>query len=181
LSITVRLSLVASLTLTLLVVFAASGHAGGTWLEFERDSYRPGDVVRGHAEVGPGSQGWVDDGPFHARLRMLDDTGVVSGAEDISLGPVRVEELSAERVAVEVEFVLPDVADGGWYLVVCNEDCVTGLGSLVGGMVTVAGGAPDTLPATGGHLVWLAGVAAALLVLGALVVIVSRLPHRHVT
>jgi hypothetical protein len=149
--------------------------AGGTWLEFDADVVSPGTTLRGSATVHPGTQGTVDDGPFDVYLRPEldgDDPPRVDPAGE-RVGPVaqlRVGEPAGPFVDVEVEFVVPDVAPGGWYVDVCNADCATGLGDLVGGRITViapAVAAADTLPETGPHAALL-GVGVGLLGVGAL-------------
>lgn len=170
-----RGSLVTSACAATLMTFAAPAVAGGTWLEFEGDpiAVTPGQTIRGIATVHPGTQGTVDDGPFYVYLRLeVDDDAVSVEPAAERIGPVsevRIGERSGPNVLVEVEFVVPDVPPGEWWVDVCNANCETGLGDLIGGLLTIADAAArDELPETGSTATLL-GVAVILLVGGALI------------
>lgn len=151
---------------------ASPAAAGGTWLEFDGDidSVAVGDAVRGGAWVHPGAQGTADDGPFDVYLRP--ETDETEPRDDLAVdrvGPLaelRIGERSGPLVHVEVEFVVPDVPPGVWWVDVCNAGCETGLGDLIGGRITVvapaAAAAAGTLPETGLHAALLAAGAGLL-------------------
>lgn len=157
--------LLGPLVLFVLLIPAAPARAGGTWLEFDRDAYAPGETARAQALVGHGQLGWVHDGPFYA---YLAESHQVPSEVGIPLGNLVLEEQSPTTVLVTLEFRVPDVAAGEYAVIYCNDPCTEGLGDLIGGSLTVV--ASGTLPETGLSGTALLALGWTLVVLGGLAV-----------
>jgi hypothetical protein len=160
----VRTSVSTIALLLLMGVGAVPAAAGGTWLEFEQDTYAAGETAVAMAQVFQGAFGWVEDGPFQAYLAPADDFGCPT---DHHLGELDVGAPSRGAVHVTLAFVVPDVAPGRYSVVICNRGSRTGLGDLIGGEVTVVAG---RLPYTGAPYAPFLALAIGSLVVGAFLV-----------
>lgn len=154
--------------LVIVVAFASPAWAGGTWLELDKDGYQPGERAIATADVSHGSLGWVDDGPFYA---YLDEANSVPATSDVSLGQLQLDSRTDTDVFVTLDFQVPDVAPGVYAIVYCNDPCTEGLGSLIGGQITVTA---STLPSTGLNAAPAAVVAGMLTMVGLWALAVSK-------
>jgi len=126
--------------------------AGGSWLSPVRDRYEPGDMVTLVGYVGPGGTlGSVQDGPFFAYLRHLEDPLQVPNqlqmapftpqATDLPLGRMLVQTTGRTDYAAyraSLRFRLPSNLPAGRYgAIYCNSTCMKGLGDLIGGVIFV--------------------------------------------
>jgi hypothetical protein len=112
--------------------------------KFEREAYLPGEVAVAQTPFGPGccDRGWIEDGPYYAYMQQLVDGRAVG--ERIPVGEVAIgkEEYVANgqtftRLVARVEFVVPDVPFGSYWLGHCNEGCVMELGEVTSGFLWV--------------------------------------------
>lgn len=138
----IRVAVLACFALALLGGTAFAG--GGSWIESYRESHQPGDTVVMWGNIGPGSLGDIDDGPFYAYLRV-DPEAATNRHQfpnvhetDLYLGELEVKGRSGWTMRVSLTFTLPnDIPDGGYEVVYCNDPCTAGLGDFLGGWITV--------------------------------------------
>lgn len=136
-------SLVAAL---LLVVGAAPAHAGGALLDLNQDYFVPGDIVRAHSSVWlKSSMGRLEDGPYFAYLsRQAKGIPPPFPEDALRVAPVVVEPRpTGEHGDASVEFALPRVVPGRYWLTICNDPCTITLGDLMPTELLVAGSAAD--------------------------------------
>ena len=146
-----RFLLITSLFVGLLTSNAYGG--GGSWMEPYRSSYQRGDTVVMRGEVSPGDFGSVDEGPFFAHLRVDPKAAAAANSRtypnihesDIYLGELQLRERDP-LIEVSITFTLPDVPDGEYEIVYCNDPCTTGFGDFIGGWVTVKTPRPPAPP-----------------------------------
>jgi hypothetical protein len=190
-----------SMALAGLLITASPARAGGTWLEPEESSYRPGDQAFLTGTVSAGQLGWVDDGPFFAYLRVEPATAAEAEARadtfpfihstDLFLAEMEVVNFTTAggpgAAQVSLTFEVPAIDPGEYAVVYCNQPCTDGFGDLMGGFIEIhhrpnpgltsgpaTGSQSPFLPAT--HLYWAvpAGV-----VLAAGVVATALYSRRH--
>ena len=159
-----RLPLVLSTVAALLFV-PGTAHAGGAVLDFPKDSYRPGDVVVGQTWFGHGTvegdfPALAADGPWFIYLSDVNaarpDTWPSVAEHAIRVGRLEFERVTSSTVWVRVEFKVPLVPSGDYYLEYCNPDCDR-LGEFVGGWIRVVASPLENLisarlEAAEGHL-----------------------------
>lgn len=97
-------------------------------------------VARG--TFGRGSlEGRVSDGPFYAYLTPGDRDWQALPTEDaIYLGPLAITEATRPYCCwvARVEFTVPDVPPGRYWIDYCNDPCtIDGIGDLIGSMIFV--------------------------------------------
>jgi hypothetical protein len=140
---------------------ASAANGGGALLETTEESYAPGEQVTAWTSVAwefNADLGTPADGPYEAYLLPLDLDGVRLLAEgpwpsipDEAL-PVGQLTVSLEPYVDEhgdqygphtagLEFELPELPDGRYEIVHCNEPCTTTLGDITSGLVEVQGSA----------------------------------------
>jgi hypothetical protein len=116
--------------------------AGGSWLDPSWERVEAGDNISLSSYISHGQLGWINDGPFYAYLSgatygRVTDEGNGGATTDVPLGKLKVNE-SERRLAVSVDFTLPnDVPTGEYWVLVCNDPCTAGLGDLIGGVLYV--------------------------------------------
>ncbi|HEY6533948.1 MAG TPA: hypothetical protein VIY72_16685 [Acidimicrobiales bacterium] len=123
---------------------AAPASAGGSWFDPVQDSYQPGDEVTLVGFTGGGSQGWVEDGPFHGFLVAGSElAGGLPGPDGfrLELGQLTLQETGHGGylfLRASITFTLPaDLAPGVYTFDYCNTGCVEKLGDLIGATVHV--------------------------------------------
>jgi hypothetical protein len=122
--------------------------AGGSWLDTERPFYGVGEVVVAREHVSSGvSEGKVSDGPYYAYLvpepRWFNSPGPVPDYA-VPLGPMSIEPGTIYRWVATVEFTVPDVPTGRYFIQYCNDPCtVDGIGDLVGGSLFIGATRPE--------------------------------------
>jgi hypothetical protein len=115
--------------------------AGGSWFDPVHDSYEPGETVTLVGYTGGGSQGWVEDGPFHGFLRASDPAGTIPAGPPLDVGTLTLEHTGQGgylALRASITFTLPeDLSAGTYQFDYCNEGCHEKLGDLVGGVLHV--------------------------------------------
>jgi hypothetical protein len=120
-------------------LFPTSASAGGGWSTPERSAYVPGEVAIVQATISKGStEEAIGDGPFIAYLlpenRRIQGGRVPEAA--IPVGQVMVARTDGHRFLARVEFRVPDLPTGVYFIQYCNDPCpgytVSGLGDLIG-------------------------------------------------
>jgi hypothetical protein len=137
-----RIRWMAAVVAAVVMLLPQPAEAGGSWLDTDRQYYSVGDHVVARGTFGTGSlEGTVSDGPFYAYLtpgdRAWDDLPT-EGA--IDLGPMTVTEATGRYCCwvARVEFIVPDVPSGRYWIDYCNDPCtIDGIGDLIGGMIFV--------------------------------------------
>ncbi|MBA2311647.1 MAG: hypothetical protein H0V97_02480 [Actinobacteria bacterium] len=131
--------LVLALTMVQTGVVARAGGTVFSWRDAGGLGYfRPGELVRGSTTFSPDleSYGVPEDGPWYAYLRSgwvqpprVDEGGV-------RLGRVAIERLGGGARA-SLEFIMPDLPAGRYYVQLCNLPCSEQLGDIVGGSLSL--------------------------------------------
>jgi hypothetical protein len=127
-----------------LVAGVAPARAGGALLDFDREFYVPGDVV--HASSGvwlKSSNGRLDDGPYFAYLSRyagLDGMPPPLPPDALRVTSAEVAPRSGDDAYgdVSVEFVLPELEPGRYWVTLCDEPCELLLGDVMPTLTTVA-------------------------------------------
>ncbi|MGQ0824297.1 MAG: hypothetical protein ACT4OX_04545 [Actinomycetota bacterium] len=142
--------------LTVLVVVyavvssAPPAAAGGATWSFDRDGYRPGDVVIARTgiswEHNP-QLGTPDDGPYFAYIVPWPYLGpwmnIPANAEPVGQIATQLEPIEESPGWVtgphgaRVEFVLPNLEPGWYELLHCNDPCTTKLADITFGVFPV--------------------------------------------
>ena len=131
---------------------AAPASAGGAWFDPVEDSYQPGDTVTLVGYTSGGSQGWVEDAPFHGFLVGGGQRTGEPGPEGfrMDVGELTIEQTGTGGytfLRVSITFTLPsDLEPGAYTFDYCNAGCAEKLGDLVGATVHV--GVPPPFPIT---------------------------------
>lgn len=122
--------------IVLLVSLPLPARAGGALLSFDRDFYVPGDAV--HAESGvwlESSMGRLEDGPYFAYVSTF--TGLEKMPPPLPHDAIRVASVevvprpSGEHGVASVDFVLPRLEPGRYWLTICDEGCSITLGDIL--------------------------------------------------
>jgi hypothetical protein len=165
--VTVRVArLVALIGVVVMAVWvqASPVSAGGSFFSFDRDHYLPGDTAFGWATVAwehNPQLGTPEQGPYYAYLAREGDL-LVDG-QFVPPGAPRVAELRISLDAYEqggirfgphhatIQFTVPDLPPGRYWIAHCNVDCTTTLGDITGGNITIGPAAippppPTTVP-----------------------------------
>jgi hypothetical protein len=120
-------------------VLPTSASAGGGWSTPERSAYVPDQVAIVEATISEGSTGEaIGEGPFIAYLlpanRWIQGGRVPEAA--IPVGQVMVTLTDGDRFLARVEFRVPELPAGVYFIQYCNDPCpgytVSGLGDLIG-------------------------------------------------
>jgi hypothetical protein len=120
-------------------VLPTSASAGGGWSTPERSAYVPDQVAIVEATISEGSTGEaIGEGPFIAYLlpanRWIQGGRVPEAA--IPVGQVMVTRTDGDRFLARVEFRVPELPAGVYFIQYCNDPCpgytVSGLGDLIG-------------------------------------------------
>jgi hypothetical protein len=148
----------------LLAAPAASG--GGAVLDTVEEDYAPGEQARAWTGVAwdfNGDLGTPEQGPYEAYLLPLSAEGLPLTAWGGSWPSVPDEALHVGTIRVEMEpydpgdgftygpssaildFEVPEVPDGEYEIVHCDDPCTTTLGDITWGSVTVSGSAAPPL------------------------------------
>ena len=138
-----RCLLITSLLVGSLASAALAG--GGSWIEPYRTQYQPGDTVVMRGDAGPGSLGELESGPFYAYLRVDPLTAAAANfhtfpnihESDIYLGELQLKGREGWFYDISITFTLPDVPDGEYEIVYCNDPCTSGFGDFLGGWIMV--------------------------------------------
>jgi hypothetical protein len=133
------------------VVTAGPAFAGGSNWHFEHESYEPGETAHGVAAIAweHNSQlGTPDDGPFYVYL--IDATRTVEHswrptADAIRVGVIETTEGPVEEQpgmwvgphGAKVSFTVPDLPDGKYAVLHCNDPCTTSLADITDGFLTI--------------------------------------------
>lgn len=135
--------LLSAIWLLVLVATAAPASAGGALLDFDREFYVPGDVVHASSSVWlKSARGRMEDGPYFAYLSRF--SGVESMPSPLPPDALRVAPAevvprpTGEHGDVAVQFVLPDLEPGQYWLTICNDPCKVQLGDIMPSLMTVA-------------------------------------------
>lgn len=129
------------------MAIASPAAAGGSWLEFERAVYFPGEEAVAVGSVSRGQLGWVEDGPFFAYLS--DQAGYLQTG-DVYLGELEFE-VSRDWLRTSLRFTVPDLEAGHYAFVYCNDPCTDGVGDLIGGEFVVGQPLPQPNPRAAGR------------------------------
>lgn len=125
---TAKTTTAAALVALLLALAAPPAAAGGANLDFEQEYYMPGDVVRAQGVVWVDSDrrdlGSLEDGPYYAYLKP---EGKLLPVATLQIEPWP----KGEHGDVSVEFVLPQLDPGYYWLHYCNASCKKPLGDLM--------------------------------------------------
>ncbi|HEX2294667.1 MAG TPA: hypothetical protein VHN37_05095 [Actinomycetota bacterium] len=129
-------------TAMVLLCVPAPALAGGAELELSREFYLPGDVVRAHSSVWlKSSMGRLEDGPYFAYLSRVTK-GMPTPLSPDAVRVARVEVVprpTGEHGDASVEFVVPQVEPGRYWITICNSGCKVTLGDIVSTEMLVAG------------------------------------------
>jgi len=134
-----RLVLVLAAALGGMALVPTSASAGGGWSTPERSAYTPAQVAIVQATISESSTGEVSaNGPFIAYLlpanRRIQGGRVPEAA--IPVGQVMITRIDGRRFLARVEFRVPDLPAGLYFIQYCNDPCpgytVSGLGDLIG-------------------------------------------------
>lgn len=118
---------------------------GGSYLEFDRTHYLPGDrgVALAYASVPKKSEELLERGPFHLfavpkGMALREGRPIPSGA--IRLGTFTIEEEEDGYFELRAAFTAPRLPSGYYDMALCNDPCtISGFGgSLVGSISIVA-------------------------------------------
>jgi hypothetical protein len=123
------------------VLPVAPARAGGALLDFDREFYVSGDVVRARSVVWLKSAlGRLEDGPYFAYLHEpAPDYPPPLPPNALRVAPVDVEpRATGETGVASVEFVLPPLGPGGYRLTLCNSPCTKTLGDVMSTELIVA-------------------------------------------
>jgi hypothetical protein len=129
------------LAFLLALAVPAPARAGGALLEFDREFYVPGDVVRAHSVVWLKSAlGRLGDGPYFAYVHEpAPDYPPPLPDAALRVAPVEVEERpGTEYGEASTEFVLPPLGPGRYRLTLCNDPCTETLGDIMSTELVVA-------------------------------------------
>lgn len=132
--------------LLLVLTLPSPAAAGGALWELNQEFYLPGDVVRAESGVWLESgMGRLEDGPFHAYLSEVGKRMPPPLPPDaLRVAPVVVEPLrGTEHGDASVEFELPSVPPGRYYLSTCNDPCKLPLGDIMATELIVAASEAD--------------------------------------
>lgn len=132
--------------LLLAVSVPAPARAGGALLDFDQDFYVPGDVVRAHSSVWlKSAEGRLDDGPYFAYLsHQSGEFPPPLPPEALRVAPVEVvPRPETEHGDAYVEFALPEVEPGTYWLTLCNDPCKLQLGDIMATELVVASDAAE--------------------------------------
>jgi hypothetical protein len=139
--------------------------AGGAHFSFEQEGYRPGDLAVGRTGVSWGHNerlGDPTDGPYFAYLvppgastQYFDGGAPIVPREAIKVAEVAIQNEPIEQFpgfvvgphGASIEFVVPDLAPGSYFVTHCNDPCTTQLGDIIGGQLEIVA-AGDVAPAT---------------------------------
>ncbi len=121
--------------------------AGGSWLEPIQADIRSGDVVTlvGFSGFGPREDPDVSpDDPFYAHVEV-DESQRTGGYPNVHsgtlpLGRVVVTETGEccwQNYRLHITFRVPELPDGAYSVVVCNDPCTTNFGELIGGTLFI--------------------------------------------
>jgi hypothetical protein len=122
-----------------MALLPTSASAGGGWSTPGRSAYVPAQVAIVQATISEGSTGEaIGDGPFIAYLlpenRRIQGGRVPEAA--IPVGQVMITRMDGHRFLARVEFRVPDLPTGVYFIQYCNDPCpgytVSGLGDLIG-------------------------------------------------
>lgn len=125
----------------LVVVAGVPAGAGGALLDFDREFYVPGDVV--HASSGvwlKSARGRLEHGPYFAyvsRYTGLDSMPSPAPADAQRVAEARIEPRDHRYGDVYVEFPLPDLEPGKYWVTICNDPCKLQLGDVMPTTMTV--------------------------------------------
>jgi len=146
-----RVLIVVSMTAAVALFAAPAASAGGSLIHVrevqgtggkeqahETAWAAPGATVTMQGVFGPGSQGDVSEGPWHAYLGAFD---APRHARPVPLADVEIAQATGNICcwAASVTFVVPEVPFGMYWVGVCSDArCRHGVGDLVGGGLAVA-------------------------------------------
>jgi hypothetical protein len=134
-----RFVLVLAAALGGMALFPTSASAGGGWSTPGRSAYVRDQVAIVQATISEGSTGEaIADGPFIAYLlpvnRRIQGGRVPEAA--IPVGQVMITPTGGHGFLARVEFRVPDLPAGLYFIQYCNDPCpgytVSGLGDLIG-------------------------------------------------
>jgi hypothetical protein len=125
-----------------------SASAGGGWSTPERSAYVPAQVAIVQATISEAPGEAIGDGPFIAYLlpanRRIQGGSVPEAA--IPVGQVMITRMDGHWFLARVEFRVPDLPAGLYYIQYCNDPClgytVSGLGELIGSESFTIGATP---------------------------------------
>lgn len=137
-----RLSIATMALLTTLVIPIAPAEAGGAHIRWENEFSIPGDVVRGHAYVQLDGrshhQGTLRDGPYYAYLSQKDSSAPPLPEGSTRLARIEIDPRPGGKHAdVIIEFVLPSLDPGYYWILNCNDPCRKIFGDLAAGQINV--------------------------------------------
>ena len=130
--------------LLVLIATASPAHAGGALLDFDHHFYLPGDTVRASSGVWlKSSMGRLEDGPYFAYLSPftgIDRVPPPIGPDGMKVAPAEVMPRPGDDTYgdVTVEFVMPEVEPGRYWVTICNDPCKLTLGDVMATLTTVA-------------------------------------------
>lgn len=136
-----RKTWVAVVAVLLSAAVPAPARAGGAVLDLNQDFFLPGDSVRAFDAVWlKSSMGRLEDGPYFAFLsRIAPRMPPPLPRDALRVARVEVAPWPDDRWGdASVEFVMPPVEPGRYWLTVCNRRCSTTLGDLVSAELLVA-------------------------------------------
>jgi hypothetical protein len=102
---------------------------GGSYLEFDRTHYLPGDagVATTYVSVPRGKTGLFDRGPFYlfAVPEGMLREGRPIPASAIRLGTFTVEKEKGPSYELRAEFTAPEITSGSYFMGLCDDPCTT--------------------------------------------------------
>ncbi len=141
--------LAAAIGCALLTALPVPAAAGGAFLALNEDFYVAGDVIRGKTMTWLKStygNGHLDDGPYHAYLVRRHEMPMLPPLppDAIPVGPVHVDPRGNGRYGMAtVEFTLPDLPPGRYWIAHCNDPCTETLGDLMATPLEVSSNATE--------------------------------------
>lgn len=124
--------------LTALLIPINPAEAGGAHVEWEDKFSIPGKVVRGHALVRLDNPHDLKDGPYYAHLSKNDSTVPPLPQESRRLARIGIDPRpGGKRADVTIEFVLPPLDSGYYWILNCNDPCRKNFGDLTVGQINV--------------------------------------------
>jgi hypothetical protein len=102
---------------------------GGSYLEFDRTHYLPGDagVATTYVSVPRGKIGLFDRGPFYlfAVPEGMLREGRPIPASAIRVGTFTVEKEKGSSYELRAEFTAPEITSGSYFMGLCDDPCTT--------------------------------------------------------
>jgi hypothetical protein len=138
-----RLLLFAIVGVSMLLAPADATANGGSYLEFDRTHYLPGDqgVALAYASVPKKNEGLLERGPFYLfavpkGMVLREGRSIPSGT--IRLGTFTIEEEEDGYYELRASFTAPQLPSGYHDMALCNDPCtISGFGGSLSGSISI--------------------------------------------